>query len=91
MSRGSLRKPLFGVALLTGVLLLLPAVAMRFTQEVSWGPGDFAAAAILLFATGSALVLATRLRSRVHRIGVIGFIVLALLVVWAELAIGLFH
>lgn len=91
MSRGSLRKPLVGVALVTGVLLLLPAIAMRFTKEVSWGPGDFVAAAILLAATGSALVLATRLRRRVHRIGAIGLVTVALLVVWAELAVGLFH
>ena len=91
MSRGSLRKPLFGVALLTGLLLLLPAVAMRFTKQVSWGLGNFVVAAVLLLAAGSALVLATRLRSRVHRIGIICLITLALLVVWAELAVGLFH
>ena len=85
------RRPLSGVALLTGVLLLLPAAAMRFTNEVSWGPGDFVVAAVLLFATGSAIVLAMRLRSRAHRIGVIGLVMFALLVVWAELAVGLFH
>lgn len=91
MSRGSLRKPLFGVALLTGVLLLLPVVAMRFTKEVSWGLGDFVVAAVLLLAAGSALVLAPRLRNRVHRIGVVCLVTCALLIVWAELAVGLFH
>jgi hypothetical protein len=91
MRRSSLRKPLLGVALLTGVLLLIPAVAMRFTNEVSWGPGDFVVAAVLLLAAGSAFVLATRLRSRVHRFGVIGLVALALLIIWAELSVGLFH
>jgi hypothetical protein len=91
MRRSSLRKPLFGVALLTGVLLLIPAVAMRFTNEVSWGPGDFVVAAVLLLAAGSAFVLATRLRSRVHRFGVIGLVTFVLLIIWAELAVGLFH
>ena len=91
MSRSSLRKPLFGVALLTGALLLLPAIAMQFTNEVSWGPGDFVVAAVLLFSAGSAIVLATRLRSRVYRFGAIGLVTIALLVIWAELAVGLFH
>lgn len=87
----SLRKPLIGVAVLTGVLLLIPAVAMRFTHEVSWSPGDFVIAALLLLAAGFALVFATRLRSRVRRIGAIGLITFALLLVWAELTVGLFH
>jgi hypothetical protein len=86
-----LRKPLFGVVLLTGVLLLLPAAAMRLTNEVSWGPGDFVVAAILLLAAGSTLVFATGLRRRVHRLGVMGLVTFALLVIWAELAVGLFH
>ncbi len=91
MRHGSLRKPLLGFVLLAGVLLLLPAIAMRFTSEVSWGPGDFVVAAILLLAAGSALVFATRLRSRAQRLGVIGLVIFALLVIWAELAVGLFH
>ena len=91
MRRSSLRKPLFGVSLLTGVLLLVPAVAMRFTNDVSWGPGDFVVAAVLLLAAGSAFVLATRLRSRVHRFGLIGLVTFALLIIWAELTVGLFH
>lgn len=91
MSRSSLRKPLFGVALLTGALLLLPAIAMRVTDEVSWGPGDFVVAAVLLLAAGTAIVLATRLRSRAHRFGAIGLVTIALLVIWAELAVGLFR
>lgn len=90
MRRRSLRKPLLGVALLTGLLLLIPAAAMRFTEEVSWGPGDFVVAAVLLLAAGVAVVLATRLRSRAHRFGVIGLVTFGLLVVWAELAVGLF-
>ena len=29
-------------------LMLAPAVAMRLTDQVNWGPGDFAAATLLL-------------------------------------------
>ena len=92
MQRASLRKPLLGVALGTGLLLLVPAVAMQFTSEVSWGPIDFLAAAALLFTAGAAMVLATRCfeRRRHKRLAVAG-IGLAFLLVWAELAVGVFR
>ena len=45
------------VAALTAALLLLPAVARLYTTEVNWGPGDFVAAAALLFGAGMALLL----------------------------------
>lgn len=92
MSRSSLRKPLLGVALATCLLLLVPAVAMRFTNEVSWGPGDFAAAATLLLTAGTLMVLAARrFSSTAHRASAIALLALAFLIVWAELAVGLFH
>ena len=57
MSIANLRKPILGVALVTALLLLVPAIAMRLTPAVSWGPGDFAAAAALLFGAGTLTVL----------------------------------
>lgn len=74
------------------VLLLVPLVAMQFTSEVLWGPGDFLVAACLLFAAGMAYRLgAHRVRTSRQRVAV-GLLVLgALVTVWAELAVGLFH
>ncbi len=90
MSTTRLRNPLLGVALAT-VLLLVPAVAMRFTSEVSWGPGDFLAAGILLFGAGSLAVLGLRVvRGRGRRMALVLAIALCLALVWAELAVGLF-
>lgn len=92
MNTHSLRRPILGVALATGLLLLVPLVAMQFTTEVSWGPGDFLAAAVLLFAAGTAMVIGVRrASSTVQRAGVISIIALALALVWAELAVGLFR
>lgn len=91
MATASIKKPLVGVAVATALLLLIPAVAMRFTAEVTWGPGDFAAAAALLFAAGTAAVIAARIGHRVHRRAMLALIATALLLVWAELAVGLFH
>lgn len=41
MSAESPWKPVLAVAASTAILLLIPLVAMEFTDEVSWGPGDF--------------------------------------------------
>lgn len=92
MKNSSLRKSLVGVALATAALLLVPLAAMRFTREVSWGWGDFLLAFALLFSAGTAAVLAVRRLERpVHKKLAVLAIALALALVWAELAVGLFH
>jgi hypothetical protein len=48
------------VALATAFILLLPLVAMQFTDEVDWGVFDFVSAGILLAGTGLLLELAAR-------------------------------
>ena len=92
MSRRSLQKPLLGVALVTCLLLLVPAVAMHYTTEVSWGLSDFAAAAALVFAAGTLIVLGVRrFSTTIHCVSVVVLVALAFLLAWAELAVGLFH
>lgn len=79
------------VATLTALLLLVPLLAMQFTAEVNWAPGDFVAAGLLLFGAGMAWVLATRrARSARHRLVAGALVLLALAAAWAELAVGLF-
>lgn len=90
--RSSLRKSLLRVAGVTGLLLLVPLVAMQFTAEVDWGPADFLVGGALLFGAGTAMVLAMRRFERpLHRALAVGAIALALALVWAELAVGLFR
>jgi hypothetical protein len=73
------------------VLLAIPALAMPFTGEVNWGPDDFVVAAALLALTGIGLELAARASlSRIGKLLAAAAIVFALLVIWAELAVGLF-
>jgi hypothetical protein len=72
-------------------LLLIPFVAMHFSNEVNWKVLDFVVAAILLMGTGLILELILRkITSRKKRIifSLILFMILFLL--WAELAVGLF-
>ena len=92
MSASTIRKPLLGVAITTGLLLLIPAVAMQFTTEVMWGPGDFVAAAVLLFGAGAATVVSRKHVKNAGRRAFVTFaIALCFALVWAELAVGLFH
>jgi uncharacterized membrane protein SirB2 len=80
------------VLLVTGLLLLVPLLAMLFTDEVNWGIGDFLAAGALLAGAGMAyVVLARRSRSPAHRALIAALVLLALATVWAELAVGIFH
>jgi hypothetical protein len=82
---------MLGVALATATLLLVPAVAMQFTTEVSWGPGDFVVAAVLLFGTGTlAVVGAAHVKGARRRAALLVGIACSLALVWAELAVGLF-
>lgn len=71
-------------------LLLAPAIAMRFTPEVSWGPGDFVVFAAMLAAVCVALEALVRItQRRAYRVAGALAILATFLVVWAELAVGI--
>jgi hypothetical protein len=77
---------------LAAAALLVPLVAMAFTEEVSWGPEDFLVAALLLGGAGVALEVSVRLLPGIPaRIAAATVIAAAFVLVWAELAVGLFH
>lgn len=79
------------VAFATALMLLVPLVAMRFTDQVNWSPGDFVAAGVLLGGTGCAYVWLTRQTGRRgRRLATGASLLVALLLVWAELAVGIF-
>jgi hypothetical protein len=86
----TLTKSLSLVALVTGLLLLIPLVAMQYTQEVNWTFSDFVFAGILLFGTGTTYVLiARKWNSTAYRLGVGVGVVAGLMLVWANAAVGL--
>ena len=79
------------IALGTVLILLLPLVAMQFSDDVVWSAGDFIVAGALLFGTGIAFELLARRTSSPVRRAVLGVVLLAaLLFVWAQLAVGVF-
>ena len=83
-----------GIALyvIASLLLLLPLIAMQLTSEVRWTPSDFLVAAILLYGTATACYFALRqIKSKNTALAVCGAIVLCLVIIWVELAVGIFH
>lgn len=78
----------FGVA--AASLLILPLLAMQVTDQMRWGPGDFAAAGTLLVGTALLFELATRKSgSPAYRAAVGVALGAALLLIWLNLAVGL--
>lgn len=75
---------------LAALLLLLPAVAMQFTDEVKWTASDFVFAGVLFGGTGLLIELAAR-RSRLpaYRIASVLAVIAALLLIWINLAVGI--
>lgn len=72
-------------------LLLVPFVASLFTDEVQWSGLDYLIMGVMLLAVGSGIqwVLQKFQNQRNRLIGV-GLVVLLFLLVWAELAVGVF-
>lgn len=64
---------------------------MQFSNEVNWSIMDFVVAGVLLFGTGLTIEFVLRkVKTRKNRILVCGIILLLLLLIWIELAVGLF-
>jgi hypothetical protein len=72
------------------LLLLLPLVAMRYTEEVNWTGSDFVFAAVLFGSVGLAFELIVRKsRSLAYRLGAAIAVVAAFLTVWVNGAVGM--
>jgi len=71
--------------------LLVPLIVMQFTNEVSWTLFDFIVAAFLLFIAAMAVGLIIRkVKDKTYRI-IFSAVVFALfLLIWAEIAVGIF-
>jgi len=80
-----------GIITTVVILLLIPYFAMKFTDEVKWTPIDFITAGVLLLGTGLACELVLRtVKKAKYRIVLCASILFLLLIVWAELAVGIF-
>ena len=72
-------------------LLLIPLIAMHYSAEVHWTLIDFAIMGVLLLVAGmSTQRVVKRVKSFPRRATYIILILLLFLLVWAELAVGIF-
>ena len=79
------------ILLVVTLLLLIPLIAMQFTNDVKWNVLDFIVAGVLLFSTGLMCEFVTRKVKKVkYRIIICIALLAALLLIWLELAVGIF-
>ena len=84
-------KRLIIILLSVPLLLLIPFIAMQFTNEVNWSPLDFLVMGILLLSLGLLGELGWRkVKKMEHRTLFFVALLLAFLLIWAELAVGIF-
>lgn len=76
------------IAVVVGVMLLVPLFGNLFIEGWDWGVGDFIVMGALLFVTGLAIDFAVRKLNRpLYRVIAVGAIVMMLILLWAELAV----
>ena len=84
-------KRLIIVLAIVAVLLAVPLIAMQFTSEVKWGIFDFLVMGILLLVTGFGIEFVLRkITKPTTRLAVCLAIGVVFVLVWAELAVGIF-
>ena len=77
--------------LITAGLLSIPLIAMQFTSEVNWSLFDFSIGGVLIFSVAMGIQwIGYKIKNRNHRVLVIIASLIVFLLVWAELAVGIF-
>lgn len=85
-------KRLVIILIVATTLLLIPFIAMKFTNHVNWKLFDFLVAGVLLIGTGLTLEFILRKVKTIRYRLLLGItLILALILIWAELAVGIFE
>jgi|AntRauTorckE6833_2_1112554.scaffolds.fasta_scaffold01094_15 hypothetical protein len=85
------QKNILRLAFATLTLLLIPLLAMPFTQDVDWDVFDFLLMGSLLFGTGLLWeFIRSRLQTTTQKVCASGALLILFLYVWAELGVGIF-
>jgi hypothetical protein len=85
-----LYRSIVSLALATGAILLIPLIAMQFTDEVNWGLFDFIFAGVFIFGTGLTYKLVAKKKGNmIYRIAVGLSLGTAFLLIWINGAVGL--
>jgi Kef-type K+ transport system membrane component KefB len=72
-------------------LLLIPLIGMTITDEINWSPFDFIIMGSLLILLSIGInFMISRVKNLKNRVLYIGVVVIIFMLIWAELAVGLF-
>jgi hypothetical protein len=91
-SRGGRAEHFWRIApwIIAALVLLLPLIAMQFTDEVVWDRTDFAVVGVMLFGACGAFEAAARMTRNIAYRAAIGVgLVTAFLLIWVNLAVGI--
>ncbi len=84
-------KRLFTIVAIVTLILLIPLIAMQFTDEVKWTFGDFVVAGLLLFGVGFLFdMIMRKVNNSGYRVVLYVVLLLVFFLIWAELAVGIF-
>ena len=75
---------------IVGSLLLMPLISMLLTGEVNWSFFDFTIMGVLLTITGLLIGITLKIVKSNNKYIIILTVSLLFLLIWAELAVGLF-
>jgi peptidoglycan/LPS O-acetylase OafA/YrhL len=82
---------LISIVLAVPFLLLIPFIANLFSDGEGWSLFDYILMGSLLLITGLVCEFVLRkVKKTEHRLAICGAILLGLLIIWAELAVGIF-
>ncbi|MDG1005276.1 MAG: hypothetical protein P8N96_00415 [Schleiferiaceae bacterium] len=71
------------------MLLIIPLIAMPFSNQVDWTGSDFIIAGLLLFVAAFAIEVVLRLFTKKrNQVAIIAVLIFVFLSIWAELAVG---
>jgi len=88
--RHSIRLQMWSVAFATASILMVPLIAMQFTDEVNWGFSDFIVMGILLLGAGFIYALISKISESIAYRTAIGVaVVTGFLLIWVNLAVGI--
>lgn len=84
-------KRLIFILLIIVSLLVIPVLAMQFTDEVNWTAADFLIAGSLLLGTGLiSEIIMRKIKHNGYKAVLIVVVLIALILIWIELAVGIF-
>ena len=76
---------------MVGLLLIIPLIAMQLTDEVEWSLFDFIIMGTLLLITGlMGEIIFKKVKKYKHRVILYVIVAITFLLIWAELAVGIF-